>query len=247
MTDKKKFKKRVRARMAETGQRYTEVRSEDKSVRIGATVRKILTLWKKRQVQEIFDLVQGIYNESQDENARPSSWTIAAATVLELLSLEEDPTALVRDVLMTLMSGGEIEGSRVFEAPQRSTLKVHLEDLMPSTSSWFSVPERASEFDPSDEDYFEDHGARKTSARNIHREAHELEGVWDRAPDVSAAFGAESSPRRHEPSGSWFHGEAFFYQRAQVRKQNALLQEYVDENERLRAALVARGVDPDDV
>lgn len=232
MTDKKKLKRRVRSRMAETGKRYTEVLAEPRTFSIKEVVREILSLWRAEDLGAIFHLIEAFDRGLPDASeARP--WSTVAMVVLKLLktnrgAIQHDPRILA-DVLVQHMDGHDTQfPDHLPEAEHRAGLSRRVRMNYERTSA----PEE-------DDAYFKD----------VERDwdDSDLQGIWNSAPDVSAAFGAESSPRRSLAPGSWFRGEAFFHQRARVREQNALLQDSLNDNRRLREALLARGVNPDEV
>lgn len=199
MTKEKKFRRRVRRRMRETGERYTEARAAEG----GGTEAVARRLLAARDGRGGLPEVMAAVNEFAQEHPRSDAGALAAH-VLELLWPREVPFGdfdeethreredLTRGRLVELLArwaeGRDVEMVSVIEAAFRLPVSAPADALRHAL-----VPVGPAGNDEVPDESYYDHGAEPPG------EGDGLGDVWETAPDVSHAFGLPSGTHLGRP------------------------------------------------
>lgn len=178
MPKKKKLKQRVRARMAKTGERYTEARFKEFDERedlVEHTHRRIRLAWPRLDVWQVM-LAVGEFYEGVEHEA-PSSWAVVATHVLELLTFAPNWPEAIRAFLESYKKKPEVPSGMAVvpwsRSPQSRSpqFQEHFEWIrdfhgVPSrvetpTPEWAAIP---------DEEFFRDSEESLDRLRRVTRE-----------------------------------------------------------------------------
>ncbi len=174
MPKQKKLKKRIRARMSETGERYTEARSKefDETEDLVERVhRRIRLAWPRLDVWEVMLAVSDFHQEV--EHNSPTEYAIVATHILEILTSSTDPMLAVRSFL-------ESYREKPFVPPGMAILSWPRSPLFQEYFEWLrdlhGVPERIETPTPEwaaipDEEFFEDSHESRERLERVTREA----------------------------------------------------------------------------
>ena len=233
MTKAKKFKRRVRARMASEGTRYTEARAAEEAEGpgrgIGDAVEQLLMA---RAHADTFGAMAVLGRFCRERWG--TSWGALGSEVLEILwppteTSEDSQRARLLSLLSTTVHlDGRVPGMRIVESSKEhdQAARAHFKGMSyvgkgKATPPWPREPELVPEddefYDPVEKGEDVEPKLRKWGFLS---EGEALESLWEVAPDVSEAFGDGTGlVRNRKPSREFVRQVAQEVRRMEVARK----------------------------
>lgn len=220
MTKQKKFKERVRARMAETGERYTEAHAKEHDPSsVKATAQAILHARETRDMLEFYRAIKAFHRAVENPNT-PSSYATLGSHILEIMWPPPDSRAPswdrrqgphkglsdlqklqddIEQVLTQYKEGnGTLPDAVVWDPWVKHPYLVSPVSSFYEHRKTLPTPEEGVVYDPKDDAFYDLEASPPSVEGLVIPEGDFLQDMlWEFAPDVSTHFGLATESSAH--------------------------------------------------